>query len=126
MNKQQIIELVNSTTTPQIKAGETHRFNNIWLVVTDGRIFCRQYSFSKKSWYTAFLEDANGYIKCGDIEIQIKGIIPSDIIEMGQKINEAYIEKYDKRLNHYPDIAHKMTGDKFMEKTMELVPVLTN
>jgi len=123
MNNEEILDLVNLTTTPQIRAGETHRFNNIWLVVAEGRIFCRQYSFSERSWYSAFLEDPKGAIKCGEQIIPIEGVIPNDLDEINQKVNEAYIEKYDKRLNHYPDIAHKMTGERFMAKTMELIPI---
>lgn len=123
MNNSEILELINQTATPQIKAGEVHRFNDIWLVVADNRIFCRQYSFGTKSWYSAFLEDPDGYIRCGDTVVKVKGMIPKDLPELGVKINEAYIEKYANRLKHYPDIAHKMTGRKYMDKTMELIIV---
>lgn len=125
MNDNKILELINQTTTPQIKAGEVHRFNDIWLVVADNRVFCRQYSFGTNSWYTAFLEDENGYVKCGETIIKVKGIIPGDLNKIGEKINEAYIEKYAIRLKHYPDIAYKMTGKRYMDSTMELIIVET-
>ncbi|PWJ44440.1 DUF2255 family protein [Sediminitomix flava] len=124
MTKNEILNLVHETKTPQIKAGEIHRFNDIWLVVAYNRIFCRQYAFAERSWYTSFQNDPKGHIKCGQIEIRVKGIIPDDLEALGEEINRAYIEKYDTRLNHYPEIAHKMTGKRFMERTMELVPVL--
>ncbi|WP_010518581.1 DUF2255 family protein [Croceivirga radicis] len=124
MTKSEIIKLVNNTQTPQIKAGEMHRFNDIWMVIVDNRIFCRQYAFGERSWYTTFLEDSKGYIKCGDQIIKVKGIVPEDLDAINAQVNEAYIEKYETRLNHYPQIAHKMTGERFMERTMELIPVL--
>ncbi|HAA10786.1 MAG TPA: hypothetical protein DCE41_03455 [Cytophagales bacterium] len=122
MEIEEIVKLVDETVTPQIRAGEHHAFNEIWLIVVDDRIFCRQYSFSERSWYTAFLKDPTGAIKCGDAVITVEGRIPQDLDAINPKINAAYIEKYDQRLNHYPDIAHKMTGQRYMEKTMELIP----
>ncbi|NLS11537.1 DUF2255 family protein [Vibrio sp. SM6] len=122
MQKDEVLNLVNETKTPQIRAGETHHFNDIWMVVVDGRIFCRQYSFGKRSWYSAFLEDPKGAIKCDDTVIDIQAQIPADLDDINSKINAAYIEKYDTRLHHYPEIAHKMTGEKYMAKTMELIP----
>lgn len=124
MTLNDILALVNNTATPQIRVGETHRFNNIWLVVAENRIFCRQYSFGRKSWYTAFQEDPKGAIKCGDIIIPIEARIPEDLHQVNEKVNQAYVEKYDRRLNHYPEVAHEMTGKKFMERTMELTPMI--
>jgi len=122
MTSQEIAKLVDDTVTPQIRAGKHHAFNDIWMVVVNDRIFCRQYSFSEKSWYTAFLDDPNGAIKCDDTIIPIEGRIPSDLDALQSQINAAYVEKYDKRFNHYPDIAHKMTGKLYMDRTMELIP----
>ncbi|PWJ44372.1 DUF2255 family protein [Sediminitomix flava] len=124
MTKDEILKLVDETKTPQIRAGETHSFNDIWMVVVDGRIFCRQYSFSERSWYSSFLSDSKGAIKCDDKIIEVNGIIPKDLDEINEEVNKAYIEKYDNRLNHYPQIAHQMTGEKYMAKTMELIPII--
>ena len=123
MTKNEILKLADNTETPQIRAGETHRFNDIWIVVTDGRLFCRQYSHGKKSWYHAFLSNPKGAIKCGNTVVEIKGVVPDDLDSINSSVNAAYIEKYEKRLNHYPDIAHLMTGERFMKTTMELIPV---
>ena len=38
MTKEEILKLVHEIETPQIRAGETHRFKNIWIVVTEGRM----------------------------------------------------------------------------------------
>ena len=124
MTKKEISDLVYNTETPQIKAGETHRFNDIWIVVVDGRLFCRQYSFGTKSWYHAFLEDSNGYIKCRNTITKIEALIPNDLEEINPKVNEAYLDKYANKFTTYPDIAQKMTGIRYMEKTMELISTI--
>ncbi len=124
MTKETFIEEINQTKVCQIKAGETHRFNDIWLVVVEGRIFCRQYSFREKSWRTAFLENPEGYIKCNDTIVKVKAQIPADLEVINPKVNDAYIEKYVERLNYYPEIAQEATGEKFQKSTIELMLVL--
>lgn len=121
MTKEEILKLVHEIETPEIRAGETHRFKNIWIVVTERRMFCRQYYFSENSWYTTFLKDPGGYIKCDDTIIKVKGVIPKDLDEINPKVNDAYIEKYTK--SPFPGIARKITGPNYMERTMELIPV---
>ena len=124
MTKKEIITLVHETENPLIKAGEKHSFNYIWIVVTDERIFCRQYDFSERSWYSTFKKNPNGYIKCGDIIIKINGVIPEDLDKLNNKINSAYIDKYANKFKTYPKIAHQMTESRFMAKTMELIPII--
>lgn len=63
---QELSELVNSLKVHQIRAGEHHRFVDIFIVEAKGRFFVRQYKFGKKSWYDAFLATPNGAMKCGD------------------------------------------------------------
>ena len=124
MTKEEIIRLVNDTENPLIKAGEKHNFNYIWIVVTEGRLFCRQYDFSERSWYSTFLNNPNGYIKCGDTIIKVKGIIPKDLNQINHNINKSYIEKYANRFNSMSHYAIEMTEARFMEKTIELIPII--
>lgn len=123
MDKEKLIDIINNTATSQIKAGETHRFNDIWLVVAENRIFCRQYSFKEKSWRTEFLKNPNGYFKCGETIVKIKANIPEDLQEINEKVNRAYIEKYVERLNYYPKIAQEVTEEKYQKSTIELIPI---
>lgn len=116
MNKEQVLKLVKETEYQKIRAGETHRFIDTSIVVAEDRLFVRQYSFRKRSWYTAFLDDPNGAIKCGDTVIKVQGVVPTDLDEINPKINEAYLEKYG-------HAAQMMTGARHMASTMELIPV---
>lgn len=116
MVKQDVIDLVESVHYHKIRAGETHRFIDISIVVAEGRLFCRQYFFSKQSWYHAFQEDPNGTIKCGDKVIKVHGVIPEDLNTINEKVNQAYLDKYGKAAN-------KIVQEEHMDRTMELIPI---
>lgn len=122
MNNAQIAELIAQTETPQIRAGNEHRFIDIWIVTVGERLFCRQYSFSKRSWYHAFQEDPSGAIRIGERVIPIQARIPDDLDEIQEQINQAYLDKHTKRFPDYPHFAEEMIGEKFMASTMELIP----
>jgi len=116
--KQHILDLLKETDLPMIRVGD-HRFINIWIVVVDDRMFCRQYDFSPNSWYHAFQKNEKGVIKCGDTEFDVVGKIPEDLDKINLRINHAYINKYGD--GEYPDTAVQMTEKQHMEKTMELI-----
>ena len=122
MKMQDVLDLVDRTEMPRIRAGETHRFNDIWIVVVEDRLFCRQYSFAEKSWYHAFQKDPRGAIKCGETVTPVRGVVPDDLDEINPRINQAYLEKYAQRFPTYPHYAREMTGPRFMASTLELVP----
>jgi hypothetical protein len=118
-----VLRLAQATELPQIRAGNTHAFNDIWIVVAQGRLFCRQYDFSERSWYTAFLNDPAGAVKFGERVVEVRGVVPADLDAINPDVNQAYIDKYDGNAD-YPTIAREMTGARFMARTMELVPVV--
>ena len=116
-----VLQLAQETDLPQIRAGSSHAFNDIWIVVAEGRLFCRQYDFSERSWYTAFLDDPAGAAKFGETVVEVRGVVPEDLDAINPAINQAYLDKYDEHAD-YPTIAREMTGARFMQRTMELVP----
>ena len=118
MTLQEILDLVDNYQYQQIRAGETHHFTDISIVIAEGRMFCRRYSFSKRSWYHAFQEDPNGAIRCGQTIIKVHGMIPNDLNKINPKVNKAYLKKYGNR-------ASMMLGEKYMDSTLELVPILS-
>lgn len=121
MTKHEIVQKINITKVCQIKVGETHGFRDIWVVVADGRLFCRQYSFSKNSWRNALLENENAYLRVDGNIVKISGKVPDDFDEILEKVNEAYIEKYVERLNYYPEIAKQAAYlEKHQKSTIEL------
>ncbi len=121
MTKETLIQLINNTKTCQIKVGETHEFRDIWVVVAERRLFCRQYSFNTKSWRNALLRNQKAYLKVGEHIVEISGKIPEDLEKIMENVNEAYIEKYVQRLNYYPEIAQQAAHlEKHQKSTVEL------
>jgi len=116
-----VLQLAHDTELPQIRAGHSHAFNDIWIVVADGRLFCRQYDLSEHSWYTSFLDDPAGAVQFGETIVEVRGVVPADLNEINAAVNQAYLDKYDGNTD-YPTIAREMTGQRFMARTMELVP----
>jgi len=92
MTIHEISKHINSKWVHQIRCGD-HRFIDITIVETEGRFFVRQYKFGKRSWYHAFLENAEGAMKLGDDIVLVEGFVPVDLDEINTKVNKAYFKK---------------------------------
>ena len=127
--KQIAIDYINTYNLIGLKAGTTREtFIEIWMVVVNDRIFARSWGFAEKSWYTAFLLEPFGQLKCGDVLFRIKAKIPEDLNAVTAAINEAYLKKY----NHGANIpyAEGIIKQQHIDKTMEFelcedVPCIT-
>lgn len=89
------------------------------MVIVNGRIFARSWGFAEKSWYNTFISDNKGQIKCGETIFNIKAVIPTDLNEIAEEINMAYIQKYDKGNNS--EYAQGIIKREHIEKTMEFI-----
>lgn len=122
MNKTSAIEFINNNYLTGIKAGlERPGFLDIWMVVVEDRIFARSWGFAERSWYNTFLQNPNGQIKCGDAVFAIKAVVPKDNDVMTEKINNAYLTKYN--TEHRIEYARGIIKEKHVEKTMEFIIV---
>ncbi|WP_338395892.1 DUF2255 family protein [Fulvitalea axinellae] len=120
MNKEELIEFVNSHKVHQIRAGDKHRFVDITIVESDGRFFVRQYKFGKRSWYDAFLDTPEGEIKYKDIVIPVRGEIPEDLDSINQRITKAYSKKLG-LIYHIMRLG--FDRKRHEASTLELIPV---
>jgi len=124
----QLIEAVDGQKVHQIKCGD-HRFIDITIVQTEGRFFIRQYKFSKRSWYEAFISNvaiegkSNGVMKVGALEVLINGKVPDDLDAINPKVNQAYRKLLGLI---YPLMRLTFDRKKHEETTLELVPVFDN
>ncbi len=106
----------------QIRAGDKHRFVDISIVSVGDRLFVRQYKFSQRSWYHAFLKDSAGEIKFGEFDpIKIEGRIPQDLDEITRSVTKAYWKKY-----HIIYAIMRLSYSKKQHEasTLELIPQL--
>lgn len=116
------IEYIRNNNLIGLKAGESRTtFLEIWMVIVDNRIFARSWGFSEKSWYNTFLSVNNGEIKCGKNIYKIKAEIPIDKDKISEKINIAYINKYNSGYN--AKYAQEIVKQNHIDKTMEFIIV---
>ena len=116
-----ISKLVNAHRVHQIRSGTTHRFVDISIVEAQGRFFVRQYKFGKDSWYSAFLNEPNGEMKCGETIITIKGEVPKDLDVINKSVTRAFWKKYHLI---YGLMKLGFNTQKHEESTLELIPQL--
>jgi hypothetical protein len=77
----------------RIRAGTTHRFIGIWVVVVEGRVFVRSWSVKARGWYRAFLTDPRGFIHVGDRTVPVLAARTRSG-RLRDAVDRAYLEKY--------------------------------
>ncbi len=116
--KHKVLDFIQTNNLIEIKAGkERTTFLELWMVIVENRIFARSWGFAEKSWYNTFLIESLGQIKCGETTYNIKASIPNDINELTDKINQAYIDKYNFGRN--VEYVEGIIQQKHIDKTME-------
>ena len=88
-----VVALLRDGKGLRIRAGTTHRFIGIWVVVVESRVFVRSWSVKTRGWYRAFLTDPRGFIQSGDRTIPVLAVR----IRTGRlrdAVDRAYLEKY--------------------------------
>ncbi len=117
------LKCINETQVASLRAGkDREKFTGIWMVEVDGRVFGRSYFFSKRSWYTAFLNGDKGEIKCGNEIIPVKGLKPAGISTINKLINKAYDKKYSIKA-HNKKWVDGLAESERVARTMEFIPV---
>ncbi|WPO88918.1 DUF2255 family protein [Chryseobacterium sp. HR92] len=120
MNKENALYYIKTNTIIGIKAGQKRsEFLEIWMVVVQDRVFARSWGLAERSWYNTFLENPDGEIQCGETIYPIKALIPQDINDLTEEINEAYLTKYN--TSHNIPYSQGIIQEKHIAKTMEFI-----
>lgn len=120
MNKETALDYIQNHTIIGIKAGyQRPEFLEIWMVVVQNRIFARSWGLAERSWYNSFLENSLGEIQCGEMIYPIKALIPEDINNLTEEINQAYLTKYNS--SHNSPYSQGIIQEKHIAKTMEFI-----
>lgn len=93
VTQQQLADLVNRSVRHEIRAGYTHRFINLMFVTVGERVFCRRYTYTEPSWYSAFIKDPAGQVKLDKTIVDVIGRIPPDLDDINPEVNKAYEAK---------------------------------
>ena len=109
---------LEENTLTGVKGGTARKtFLEIWMVNVNGRIFARTWNKSKRSWYTAFLEEGIGEIRYGNITMLVSGNKPEPNRELTRAIDQAYLQRYDQPANR--EYAIGITQPEYHDYTME-------
>ncbi|MCW1962217.1 DUF2255 family protein [Chryseobacterium viscerum] len=120
MNKENTLYYIKTNTIIGIKAGQKRsEFLEIWMVVVQDRVFARSWGLAERGWYNTFLENPDGEIQCGETIYPIKALIPQDINDLTEEINEAYLTKYN--TGHNIPYSQGIIQEKHIAKTMEFI-----
>lgn len=120
MNKETALDYIQNHTIIGIKAGHQRpEFLEIWMIVVQNRIFARSWGLAERSWYNTFLDNSVGEIQCGETIYPIKAIIPEDISDLTEEINQAYLTKYNSE--HNIQYSQGIIQEKHVAKTMEFI-----
>ena len=77
----------------KIRAGTTHRFIGIWVVVVENRVFVRSWSVKTRGWYRAFLTDPRGFIQVSHHTMPVRAVRTRSG-RLRDAVDRAYLEKY--------------------------------
>jgi hypothetical protein len=81
-----------------VRAGNSHRFIAIWVVVVDGRALVRSWNDKPGGWYRAFLRERHGAVRLEGREIAVRvAPVRSALLNDGAVV--AYRVKYTTAAN---------------------------
>lgn len=102
-----------------VRAGDSHRFTGVWVVVVEGRAFVRSWNDKPTGWRDAFRREPMGALQLGKRTIPIRAVqVRSQRIR--DAVTKAFARKYDTRAS-----LKWVSGFAEPERaraTMELVP----
>ncbi|WP_158538604.1 DUF2255 family protein [Chitinophaga skermanii] len=117
-----ILKYIEKHTLIGVRAGRNRqKFVEVWMVVVNNRVFARSWGQAPLGWYTEFLTDPMGAIRCGDDIIQVAGFIPPDADKIQQAVSNAYLSKYDYGENSF--YANGITDAAREKTTLEFLPI---
>ncbi len=116
-----VLFLLDASRILRIRAGKSHRFLGIWVVVAKGRAFVRPWNDVPAGWRRTFLEDAHGAIRIGDAKRAISILArPVRGERLYDAIDDAYTAKYASPANR--KWTRGLQTERRRRTTMELRP----
>jgi len=113
------VEAFNRAKILGVRAGTTHRFTGVWVVVVEGRVFVRSWNDKPTGWFRAFRQEPDGTVQLGEHEISVRGVVPrGDRIR--DAVTTAYGEKYNTKASQ--KWVKGFAADVRLLTTLELVP----
>lgn len=88
-----VVDAIDAAKILGVRAGTTHGYTAVWVVVVEGRVFVRSWSDQPTGWYRAFLAQPAGSIQFGERERKVRGR-PTRSEHLRRAVSRAYAAKY--------------------------------
>lgn len=88
-----LVEALDAAQVIGVRAGTTHRYTAVWVVVVERRVFVRSWSDKPTGWYRAFLEEPAGSLQVGERERRVRAR-PTRSDRLRAAVSRAYAVKY--------------------------------
>ncbi|HSE25712.1 MAG TPA: DUF2255 family protein [Pyrinomonadaceae bacterium] len=92
--KVDVVEAARAAKIAGVRAGSTHRYTGVWIVVVEGRLFVRSWNDKPTGWFRAFQNEPNGELQVGQLEIPVLGKNVRSA-RIRDAVTQAYAEKYN-------------------------------
>ncbi len=111
---------LHETKYLKIRAGDSHRFIHVWIVVIDGRVFARSWNNKPTGWYAAFLKEPEGALEIEGKEVPVRArrVKADSVLDA---VTKAYGEKYATKANEKYVVGFAEKGRR--QNTVELAPM---
>jgi hypothetical protein len=110
---------IDATKYLYLRAGDTHRFIPVWVVVVGGRVLVRSWNDKPEGWYRAFLRERSGAIRLDEVEIAVRAV-PVRGSRLKLDAERAYGEKYTTQANQA--YVRGFATERRRGHTLELLP----
>ena len=67
-----VLTAIAKTKYFYLRAGKSHKFIAVWVVVIGERVLVRSWNDKQGGWYRAFLKDKTGHIRLGTRELPVR------------------------------------------------------
>jgi hypothetical protein len=102
-----------------VRAGETHRYTRVWVIVVEGRVFVRSWSDKPGGWYRAFRTERSGTIQVEGREIPVRAV-QTRAARLRDAVSAAFGEKYPTKASE--KWVRGFAEPERARHTLELVP----
>ena len=89
---------IAATKYLSLRAGASHRFIAVWVVVVGDRVLVRSWNDKPAGWYRAFRKEKRGAIRVAEREVVVRAL-PVRSARLNDGADRAYAEKYTTKAN---------------------------
>jgi len=88
-----LLDAIDASKILGIRAGKTHRFIGVWVVVVERRVFVRSWDVTPDGWFHAFVEEPHGAIQIGKRTLRVRAVRTRSE-RLKDAVDAAYAAKY--------------------------------